>query len=43
LADSLLAVWQVFFLPADSNQDGSIEIPELVIHMKAVFLLLRLK
>ena len=36
LANSLLAVWQVFFLPADINQDGSIEIPELVIHMKQV-------
>ena len=36
LTKSLLAIWDVYFLPADTNKDGSVEIPELVVHMKAV-------
>ena len=38
LATSLLAVWNVFFLPADTNKDGSVEVPELITHMTAVSL-----
>ncbi len=36
LATSLLSIWNVYFLPADTNKDGSVEIPELLTHMKAV-------
>ena len=36
LQKSLLAVWNVFFLPADTNNDGSVEVPELLTHMRAV-------
>ena len=36
LAKSLLGVWNVYFLPADTNNDGSVELPELVAHMRAV-------
>ena len=36
LAKSLLAIWDVYFLPADTNKDGSVEIAELITHMKAV-------
>ena len=36
LGKSLLAIWEVYFLPADTNKDGSVEIPELVVHMKSV-------
>ena len=39
LAKSLLGVWNVYFLPADTNNDGSVELPELTTHMKAVSLL----
>jgi len=35
LAQSLLGVWNVYFLPADTNNDGSVELPELVAHMRA--------
>lgn len=38
LIKSILLVWEVFFQPADINNDGSVEIPELVIHMKNVIL-----
>ena len=38
LAQSLLGVWNVFFLPADTNKDGSVEVPELITHMTAVSL-----
>ena len=36
LATSLLAIWNTYFLPADTNNDGSVEIPELLTHMRAV-------
>ena len=36
LAKSLLAIWNVYFLPADTNNDGSVEVAELLTHMKAV-------
>ena len=36
LAQSLLGVWNVYFLPADTNNDGSVELPELTTHMRAV-------
>ena len=40
LTKSLLSIWEVYFLPADTNKDGSVEIPELVVHMKAVYKLI---
>jgi len=36
LATSLLAIWNTYFLPADTNNDGSVEIPELLTHIRAV-------
>jgi hypothetical protein len=36
LLKSLLAIWRVYFEPADTNHDGSVDIPELIIHMKNV-------
>jgi Ca2+-binding EF-hand superfamily protein len=34
LTKSLLSVWNTYFLPADTNHDGSVEVPELVTYMK---------
>ena len=36
LEKSLMAIWQVYFEPADTNRDGSVEIPELVVYMRNV-------
>ena len=36
LANNLLQVWENFFLPADTNKDGSVELPELLVYMKGV-------
>ena len=36
LAQSLLAIWNTYFLPADTNNDGSVELPELLTHMRQV-------
>lgn len=36
LKNNLMKIWEIYFLPADTNNDGSIEIPELVAHMKSV-------
>ena len=36
LAKSILSIWEVYFLPADTNYDGSVEFLELLVHMKAV-------
>lgn len=36
LSRSLLAVWNIYFLPADTNNDGSVELPELLTHMRSV-------
>ena len=36
LLKNLMRIWEVYFLPADTNKDGSIEIPELITHMKLV-------
>jgi len=38
LANNLLQVWENFFLPADTNRDGSVELPELQAYMKSVCL-----
>ena len=38
LANNLLQVWETFFLPADTNRDGSVELPELQAYMKSVCL-----
>ena len=38
LKNSLLKIWEVYFLPADANNDGSVEVDELVVYMKAVYL-----
>ena len=37
LQKSLLKIWEVYFLPADTNKDGSVEVPELITYMKAVY------
>ena len=37
LTQSLMKIWQVYFLPADTNNDGSVEVDELVDHMQAVY------
>ena len=39
LQRSLLKIWEAYFLPADTNHDGSVEVPELVTYMKAVYLM----
>ena len=39
LVQSLLKIWKVYFLPADTNFDGSVEFPELLEHMQTVSLL----
>ena len=36
LSKSLLAIWSTYFLPADTNNDGSVEVPELLTHMRQV-------
>ena len=36
LAENLLAIWNTYFLPADTNNDGSVEVHELTTHMKQV-------
>ena len=36
LSQSLLAIWDTFFLPADTNNDGSVEIAELITYMRQV-------
>ena len=36
LQKSLLKVWETYFLPADTNLDGSVEVPELVAYMNSV-------
>ena len=38
LAKSLLKIWETYFLPADVNNDGSVEVPELVAYMKSVII-----
>ena len=40
LAKSLLAIWNTYFLPADTNNDGSVELPELLTHMRQVNIIL---
>jgi Ca2+-binding EF-hand superfamily protein len=36
LRQSINQIWNVYFLPADTNNDGSVEYLELLDHMKAV-------
>ena len=36
LTESVMSVWNSYFLPADTNKDGSVEYLELLDHMKAV-------
>jgi hypothetical protein len=36
LTKNLMRIWEVYFLPADTNKDGSIEVQELITHMKLV-------
>ena len=36
LIKSVTAIWEIYFLPADTNFDGSVEFLELLVHMKAV-------
>lgn len=31
-----MGIWDTYFLPADTNFDGSVEFLELLVHMKAV-------
>ena len=33
---SVMGIWDTYFLPADTNFDGSVEFLELLVHMKAV-------
>lgn len=35
LHKSVMGVWETYFLPADTNFDGSVEFLELIVHMKA--------
>ena len=42
LAVNLLQVWENFFLPADTNRDGSVELPELLVYMKSVCIWIQL-
>lgn len=37
LKESVMSIWNSYFLPADTNHDGSVEYLELLDHMKAVF------
>jgi Ca2+-binding EF-hand superfamily protein len=36
LHQSIVSIWDAYFLPADTNHDGSVEYLELLDHMKAV-------
>ncbi len=36
LQQNLLKVWEVYFLPADTNHHGSVELRELVTYMRSV-------
>ena len=36
LKKNLLEIWENLFLPADTNHDGSVELPELVNYLKSV-------
>lgn len=36
LEKSVMGIWDTYFLPADTNFDGSVEFLELLVHMKAV-------
>ena len=36
LVKNIMSVWTSYFLPADTNNDGSVEYLELLTHMKAV-------
>jgi Ca2+-binding EF-hand superfamily protein len=38
LAQNLLAIWNTYFLPADTNNDGSVEVQELTTHMRQVII-----
>lgn len=38
LIKSVMSIWEIYFLPADTNFDGSVEFLELLVHMKAVIL-----
>ena len=38
LVDSVMSVWTSYFLPADTNNDGSVEYLELLHHMKDVYI-----
>ena len=42
LAVNLFQVWENFFLPADTNRDGSVELPELLVYMKSVCIWIQL-
>lgn len=36
LKHSIMSIWDAYFLPADTNHDGSVEYLELLDHMKGV-------
>ena len=36
LHQNIISIWDAYFLPADTNHDGSVEYLELLDHMKAV-------
>ena len=36
LHQNIISIWDAYFLPADTNNDGSVEYLELLDHMKAV-------
>ncbi len=38
LNQNLLKLWEIFFLPADINLNGSVEFPELLNYMMTVFI-----
>jgi hypothetical protein len=38
LKTSVMKIWDVYFYPADTNHDGSVEYLELLDHMKSVCL-----
>jgi Ca2+-binding EF-hand superfamily protein len=41
LTNNLLQIWENLFLPADTNRDGSVELPELQVRILKLFKLFR--
>jgi Ca2+-binding EF-hand superfamily protein len=36
LRKSMKSIWTTYFLPADTDKDGSVTVDELIVHMRSV-------